>query len=216
MGAETTQRTLVVSGEGKVTAKPDQAELTSGVTTQAATAASAMSANNAAMSKMLATLRVLGIPDNKIQTSSFSVSPQYSTPKLGSNEPSRVVGYQVSNQVTITIDDLTKVGATLDGVVKSGSNQLYGVNFQIANPAPLAAKALHSAVAIAIMKAKSMAQAAGVGLGPIVSLNEGSTYIPRPMPMMRAMSFAAAPAPPPVAEGEETVSASVTITYAIQ
>jgi uncharacterized protein len=216
LAAETAPRVLVVSGEGKVTAKPDQAQVTSGVTTQAASAASAMSANSAAMNRVFATLKALGIPETKIQTSGLSVSPQYSNPKPGSNEPARVVGYQVSNEVTITIDDLAKVGPALDALVKSGSNQLNGVSFGIANPAPFAARALQSAVATATMKAKAVAQAAGIALGPIMSIEEGGTSIPRPMPMMRAMAFAAAPAPPPIAEGEETISASVTITYLIQ
>jgi len=212
--AEANQRLLVVTGEGKTTAKPDQATITSGVATQAATAAQAVAENSTAMTRVFATLKAFGIPDNKIQTSNFSVYPQYSNPKPGSNEPSRIVGYQVSNEVTVTIDDLNKVGPALDALVKNGSNRLDGVSFGFANSAPLAARALQSAIANAITKAKAMAQAAGIGLGPIQSVSEGATSIPQPMPIMRAM-YAAAPAPP-IAGGEESITASVAITYIIQ
>ncbi len=213
-GNDAGPRMLVVSGQGEVKAKPDQAQLSAGVISEAKTAAAALSANSAAMNKVFATLKSLGIPDNKIQTSNFSVNPQYPPYRQDNPEPHHIIGYQVSNQVTVIVDDLGKLGSALDALVKSGVNELNGISFGFAKPEILEEKARRAAVADAIAKAKGMAQAAGVTLGPILSIQEGGGTIPRPMPMlMRSM---AAAAPPPVAAGENTVSASVSITYSIQ
>jgi uncharacterized protein YggE len=213
LAAEPIQRTLVVSGEGKVMAKPDQAQLAAGVVSEGKTAAAALAANNAAMNKVFATLKSLGIPDNKIQTSNFSVSPQYPPYTPNNPQPRRIIGYQVSNQVTVIVDDLGKLGGALDALVKSGVNELNGVSFGFAKPDALEERARRAAVANAIAKARGMAQAAGVGLGHILTIQEGGSYVPRPQPMM--MRAAAAEAVP-IAPGENTISASVTLTYIIQ
>src|SRR6185295_1120361 len=104
------------------------------------------------------------IADKNIQTSNFSVSPQYS------NKPGQVqhiVGYQTSNTVTVLVDKLDKVGPTLDALVAAGSNQIDGPTFLIADPKPLLAKAREQAVKDALAKAQAYASAAGVTLGPI-------------------------------------------------
>lgn len=194
-------------------AKPDQAQLSAGVVTQARAAAAALAANNAAMNKVFATFKALGIPDNKIQTSNFSVTPQYPPYNEKNPQPHRIIGYQVSNQVTVIVDDLSKLGLALDAMVKSGVNQLDSVSFAIAKPEPLEERARRAAVADAIAKAKGMAQAAGVTLGPILSIQEGGSAIPPPMPRMaRAMTAESVV----IAPGENTVSALVSITYRIE
>jgi hypothetical protein len=206
-------RTISVSGEGMERGKPDQAQLSAGVVTQAPNAAAALSANTTAMTRVFATFRTIGIPDNKMQTANFSVQPQYSAYSSSAPDARNITGYQVSNQVSVTLDDLTKLGPALDALVRSGANQVGGVSFGIANPKPLAERARTTAVADAIAKAKTLAAAAGVTLGPLLSIQEGATASP-PIPF-RAMALAAS-APPPVAIGEETVSVNVTLIYAIQ
>ncbi|HEY4264939.1 MAG TPA: SIMPL domain-containing protein, partial [Micropepsaceae bacterium] len=129
-------------------------------------------------------------------------------------EQRNIIGYQVSNQVSVTLDDLSKLGAALDALVKSGANQLGGVSFAIANPKPLADRARALAVAEAMAKAKTLAAAAGVTLGPLLSIQEGTSF--RPTPLFEARAAVAAPAPPPVAIGEQSVTVNVTMTYAIQ
>jgi hypothetical protein len=207
-------RTIVVNGEGDVTGKPDQARLSAGVVTQAPSAAAALTANSTAMNRVFAALKALGIPDNKIQTSNFSVQPQYPPFRPDAPEQRNIIGYQVSNQASVIVEDLSKLGAALDALVKSGANQLGGVAFSIANPKPLAERARAAAVSDAMGKAKTLAMAAGVTLGPLLAIQEGSVYTPPPRFEARA-ALAAAPAPP-VAIGEESVSVNVTMTYAIQ
>jgi uncharacterized protein len=207
-------RTVSVSGAGEVSGKPDQARLSAGVVTQAPSAAAALSANTAAMNRVFAALKALGIPDNKFQTSNFSVQPQYPPYRPDAAEPRNIVGYQVSNQVSVTVDDLAKLGPALDALVRSGANQLGGVSFAIADPKPLAERARAAAVGDAAAKARTLAGAAGVALGPLLSIQEGTSF--RPGPVFALRTEAAAPSPAPVAIGEASVTVNVTMTYAIQ
>src|SRR5262249_3393839 len=151
-----------------------------------------------------------GIPDNKIQTSNFSVSPQYAPYRPENPEPQRITGYQVSNQVTVTVDDLAKLGSAIDALVKSGANQLGGISFAIGDPKPLAEPAGKNAVADATAKAKTLAASAGVMLGQVLSIQEGSGYTP-PMPMVAYRLAAAEAAPTPIASGEQNISITVSM-----
>ena len=206
-------RTITVSGDAEVASKPDQARLSAGVVSQADTAAAALTANSTAMNRVFAALRMAGIPENRMQTSNFSVQPQYPPFRPDNQEPPRIVGYQVSNNVTVVVDDLTKVGPTLDALVRSGANQLGGIQFTIADPKPLAERARTLAVVDGAAKARTLATAAGVTLGPLMSIQDTSSV--RPVPVF-AMARAMAAEATPIAEGEERVGVNVTMTYAIQ
>jgi uncharacterized protein YggE len=141
------------------------------------------------------------------------LSPQYQTYKPGTSGPQRIVGYEVSNTVDVTVEDMSRTGAVLDALVSSGSNQIGGISFSIRDTTALLAKAREAAVKDAILRAHTYADAAGVTLGPILSLQEGGSDTPRPL--YKAMAMMAA-APPPIAGGEAAVSASVSITWQIQ
>lgn len=209
--AQTTEpRTLTMSGSATAKAAPDMADISAGVTSDAPTAAAALAANSAAMNRVFAALDRAGIARKNVQTSSFNVSPVYAsrTP----SEPQRLTGYRVSNEVHVILDDVAKVGATLDALVAAGANQMNGLNFSIKDPAPLLARARADAVADAKLRAQQYAQAAGVTLGPIRSISENGGEPPRPM--YRVMAMAAAPAP--IAAGEESINAGVTIVWEIQ
>jgi uncharacterized protein YggE len=204
-------RLLTVSGEGEAKAAPDQAMLSAGVVTQGKSAAEALAANARAMNEVFATLKRLGIPDKSIQTSNFSVQPQYEPYDSNRTTPPRILGYQVSNTVDVQVDDLKNLGSSIDALVASGSNQLGGISFSFKNPKPLLARAREEAVKDAIERAQTYARAAGITLGPIVSIQEGEAQPPpRPMYAMAAMKAADTT---PVAAGEEAVSANVTISW---
>jgi uncharacterized protein YggE len=204
-------RLLTVTGEGEVSAKPDQATLSAGVVSEAKTAAAALASNRRAMNAVFDTLKQLGIPDRAIRTSEISIQPQYPN---DSRLPRRIVGYQASNTVTVTVDDLGKVGPALDALVSSGANSLGDIGFSIRDPKPLAAQARAKAVRDAMQKAETMAQAAGIGLGPIMAINEGNAS--EPVPMGRRMPALAMSEATQVAAGEETVAATVTISWEIR
>ena len=211
------RRTISMSGTGEVNAKPDIAYITSGVISQAKAAGEAMDQNSKAMSQVIATLKAAGIADKDIQTSSFSVQPQYFYDKKNKRKPPEIVGYQVSNQVTVTVRDLAKLGGVLDKMVTVGANRLGNIRFSIANPKPLLNEARKLATAEAIGKAKLYANAAGVKLGIITSIRESSVRLPRPRTYARAMAAPmASRRPVPVQSGEQKTSVRVTLTWTIE
>jgi uncharacterized protein YggE len=201
--------TITMTGHGEIKAAPDTATINAGVTSNAATAAAALSANSARMTQVFDALRKLGIPDRDIQTAGFSVSPQYTNGD--NNNVRRLTGYMVSNEVNVRLQDVTRTGAVLDTLVGAGANQMNGIGFDIANPAPVLEKARIQAVADARARAATYAQAAGVTLGPIVSISEGGGET-APRPMFRVMAMAA---PTPIAPGEQSVTADVTVVWEI-
>lgn len=212
--ATTPQRIITMSGHGEAKAAPDQAQLSAGVTTEAKTARAALSANTAAMNKVFATLKQAGIPGKAIQTSNFSVSPQYPSYNSSNPQPRQIIGYQVSNTVSVSVDDLSRLGPTLDALVSAGANNVGGVSFSISDPQPLLAKARAAAVKDAQARAETYAKAAGIKLGPIMSINEGGGNMPQPM--FKTMAMRAEAAPVPVAAGEETIAADVSISWQIR
>lgn len=214
LAASDTPRVITTSGEGEVHATPDEAMLSAGVVSEARTAAAALADNAKAMNAVFATLRNAGVPEKSIQTSGFNVSPQYATDKDGT-QTQRITSYQVSNTVNVTVDDLKKVGPTLDALVTSGANSIGGVSFDIKNPKAAMAQARALAVADAIERAQTLAKAAGVTLGPITSISESGGYEP-PHPLYRVMAAAAAPMQTPIAAGEQSVTANVSITWEIR
>ncbi len=205
-------RTLSMNGQGEVKAAPDMAQVSAGVTTSAPTAAAALAANSTRMTAVFAAIKKLGVPEKNIQTVNFSISPQYTNP--GNNLPMRLTGYQVNNEVSVRLDDVSKVGAALDVLVTAGTNQMNGISFGIKDQAPLMTEARTRAVADARAKAETYAKAAGVTLGAILAISENGYSTPRPLYRMAPMAMAA-PAPPPVAAGEESVSANVSIVWEI-
>ena len=204
-------RTISMPGHGQVKAAPDQVQITAGVSTSAPTAAQALTANTARMKGVFDALRKLGVPEKNIQTVNFSVSPQYTGGN--NNERPKLTGYQVSNDVSVLLEDVTKLGTALDALVTSGANQMNGINFSIRDTDPLLLKARADAIADARLRAETYAKAAGVTLGAIQSISEGGVEPPRPMYKVMAMR---ADSSVPVAAGEESVTADVSVVWEIR
>lgn len=206
-------RVIAMPGHGQVKAAPDQVQITAGVSTSAPTAAQALTANTARMKNVFEALRKLGVPEKNIQTINFSVSPQYTGGN--NNERPKLTGYQVSNDVSVLLEDVGKLGTALDALVTSGANQMNGINFSIRDTTAMLARARADAIADAKTRAETYAKAAGVSLGPIQSIREGGTVEP-PRPMYRVMNMAAAERSVPVAAGEESVAADVSVVWEIR
>lgn len=207
------RRTIRVTGEGKASAAPDMAVIHTGVVTQATTAAEAVAANNEQMAKIMATLKDLKIADKDIQTSNFSVQPVYEPHREQRVSP-RIAAYQVSNQVQVKVRKVADLGRALDALVSSGSNQLNGVSFQLADPKPVLNQARAAAVADAQERAELYAKAAGVRVGEVLTISEEAQSIPQPMFRGRAMAMEAA-SDVPVAAGELDFPAQVHVVFAL-
>lgn len=208
---EETERRLTVSGVGEVAAAPDMATVTLGVTERAKSAKSAMDAASASVSRMLTTLEEAGIEPRDVQTSELSLNPLWSDGE--DNRPRVITGFVARNELSVRVRDLDLLGGVLDAVLEAGANRFRGLSFGLQDPEPVADEARRRAVADARRKAELYAEAAGITLGPVLTLDEGGGV--RPEPMMMEMVRAAAPAPVPVAEGEVTTRARVNIVYAL-
>lgn len=201
-------RQLTVNASGSVYAVPDQATVQLGVSSQASTAADALKQNSADTTAVIEAIKKLGVDAKDISTSNFNVYPTYDT------SGTRINGYQVNNSVTVVIRDIAASGTLLDQVVTAGANNISGLNFGIADASQYQADARTKAIEAARAKAEAMAQAAGVTLGDIVSINESVNYQPE-MPYARGMVADAAMAVP-VETGQQEVSVSVTLVYEIR
>ena len=203
--------TVTVSGVGTVTAAPDMAEITSGVVTQAPTAAQALGANRQAMEKVLQSLAALGVAARDIQTTNISVSPQRRAVR-GEGRPPEIVGYEVTNQVRVKVRDLGRLGRVLDEQVTQGANSLYGIRVGLADPAPQLDEARKRAMADARRRADLYAAAASLQTGRVLAVQEAGAAAPRPEMVGRVMTAGAVP----VAPGEQEIQAAVSVTFALE
>lgn len=208
--AEAESPRISVTGNGSVESRPDMATISLGVTTQGGTAAEAMGRNSEELGRVLERLRASGVEDRDLQTSGLSLNPNWTNASDGTAPT--ISGYVASNQLTIRVRALDRLGEILDASVKDGANTLNGVSFGLADPKPVEDEARKRAVADAAARAALLTSAAGVQLGQVISITEGGGFEP-PMPMYRMDAAMAAPVP--VAEGEISTGATVTIVYAI-
>ena len=210
-------RRISVVGEGVVRGRPDMAMLNAGVVSEARTAGEALSANNAAMTRILDAMRAAGIESRDLQTANFSVEPRYSQPppNYDGTQPftPQIIGYAVRNEVTVRIRDLARTGEILDQVITLGANSITGPTFAAAEPAELEDQARRAAMRDAIGKAELYAQAAGLALGPIVRIEENVTQWPQPVPMGAMAREAAQDASVPIEGGELTYHAQVSVSW---
>ncbi|MBY3152604.1 SIMPL domain-containing protein [Rhizobium laguerreae] len=209
---------ISVTGDGESSVAPDMAVVNLAVVKQAKTAREALDENNKAMNDVLTALKSGGIAERDLQTSGFSIQPQYNYPQPvdGQQQQPQLIGYQTINSVTVRLRDLAKLGAVIDQSVTLGINQ--GGEIQFTNDKPDAAieEARKAAVADAVKRAKTLSEAAGVKLGRILEINEN---VPRamPQPVYRAtMMKEASDAAVPVQGGENNYNVSVTVTFAIE
>ena len=206
------ERTITVSATGTAEAEPDQARITSGVTTEALSAREALSANSESMTKVIAELKAKGIDGKDIQTASFNVEPVIDYSKDG--QPPKIRGYRVSNQVVVLVRDLGKLGDVLDDVITAGANQVQGLSFEVSKADALKDEARKEAVANALRRAKLLAAAAGAEVGQVMQMSEEVTSS-GPVPYA-APRFAKAEMSVPIERGTSTLEARVTVTWALK
>lgn len=210
--------TLSVTGSAAVTAVPDRASISVGVSETAQDVAEAQRSANAKVNAILDAVKALGVQDNKIVTSNYSIYPQSEYSSLSGK--STLVGYQVSNTVTIALEDFSLLESVIDAAVKAGANEMYGINFDVSNRSELYREALKKAVEAAKEKAALLADASGLRLDVIHEVNEvGGIGMSSGRGYMNAMDMvteAAADAGTSIQGGELTVSAQVEIVYQVK
>ncbi|MBD0414634.1 SIMPL domain-containing protein [Oryzicola mucosus] len=210
------QPRIVVTGEGEATAAPDLALLSLSVMREAKTAREALDANNDAMAAVIAAMKSSGIEDRDLQTAGVQIQPRYNyTNKPDGTQDAELIGYQVTNTLSVRVRDISKTGEILDKSVSLGVNQGGGISFANDNPSATITEARKLAVADAIAKAKTLAEAAGVNLGRVLEITDQS-FAPPPGPILaKARSFEAADAVP-VQAGENAYKVQVNVTFELK
>ncbi|MGB3274419.1 MAG: SIMPL domain-containing protein [Xanthobacteraceae bacterium] len=209
---------IQISGVGEVHAAPDMAIVDLTVLREAETARQALSANNAAMREVLDAMKEAGIAERDLQTSGISIRPRYRHPGKDNNlkEP-KIIGYSVTNSLTVRVRDLKAAGTVLDKSVTLGVNEGGNLRFVNDDTTSIMREARKRAVTDALDKAKTLAEAAGVKVGRIIEMSE-QTNRPRPVAFARQAALAAAPAAEsvPLATGENTYRVTVEMVLAIE
>ncbi len=217
--------TISVSGTGEVFAVPDTA--TFSVTVQE-TAKDVTTAQTAATKKgndIIAYLKGAGIEDKDIQTTDYSVNPQYEygtqACPMGSYCPpgkQTLAGYQVSQTLTIKVRDTKKAGDLLSGVGSRGATNVSGLSFTVADQNGLEAQARDKAIQDAKGKAEVLAKSLGVQLVRVVGFSEGGggpIYYAKAMSVGMGASDSAAPAPE-IPTGQNKITSNVSVMYEIR
>ncbi|MCX6045263.1 MAG: SIMPL domain-containing protein [Chloroflexi bacterium] len=209
-----TPRTITVVGEGKVSIKPDMALATIGVEVIKPTVKEASAENKATIAAVLEALKAQGIAEKDIQTSGFSIYAE----RYNQDGASEQIRYHVSNNVSVVIRNLDKVGDTLDAAIEAGANNIYGVNFSVSDPTKLESETRAKAIDNAKAKAADLAKLTGVTVGDVVSVSEvvggngGGVYQSNFAKSDMAMGGGGAT---PVNPGELELSMQLQVVYSI-
>ncbi len=217
--------TISVSGYGESFSTPDIATFTYSVVSQKPTVAAAQADATAKANAALAYLKSAGIDEKDIQTSNYSVNPQYDWVQgacvNGSCPNGRQVlrGYEVRQSTTVKVRDTAKAGDVLTGIGATGATEVSGLQFTFDNPNQGQDEARQKAIADAKAKANELARELGVSIVRVVSFNESSGGYPTPMyarggATNQAMDSKAVA--PEISVGQNKVSSSVSVTYEIR
>lgn len=208
--------TISVTGTGRSTVTPDRVTFTVGVQTLASTVDAAVNENNRRVAAVIAALKAAGATDAQIRTSNFSIWPQqdYQQGKLP-----QILGYQVSNTITVRRDKVEDAGRLLQAAVSAGVNTSSGLHFEVSDPARGRDQALTAAFADARAKAALLAKAAGRALGRVLTVAEGAQVTPPPSyprPMAMRAEAAMAVSDVPVESGTQDVSHTVSVVFELR
>ncbi|HBU06809.1 MAG TPA: hypothetical protein DEB09_01870 [Candidatus Magasanikbacteria bacterium] len=213
--ADKMERTIMVEGIGKVTAKPDIAMISMGMTASGTTVVVAQEKNTAVMNNLIAKVKALGIVEDDIQTANYNIYPQYDyTEKDGSV----LKGYEVQQTVSVKIRDLAKSSQVLALAGEVGANNVSGLQFTIDDNEVYKAEARVKALKQVAEKAKALSQSLGVNLVGIVSYNEysGDANYPMYKYAESALGMGGATPAPDIQSGSTDVILNVNVTFEIR
>ncbi|MEP7112968.1 MAG: SIMPL domain-containing protein [Ilumatobacteraceae bacterium] len=207
-------RSITVSGEGKVTVRPDTASLSLGVQSIRPTASDALNRTNASAAALIAALKVAGVGDDDIATSGLSIYPQY-----GSTN-NAITGYQASNNVTVTVRNITEVGGLIDVVATATGDSISigGVSFFVDDTEAVIGMARADAIKNALKRAGEYAAAAGVSVGSVQEISEASisSVVPQMYRTASMAKFGGGGSPTPIEGGTQDLTVSVTVVYELE
>jgi uncharacterized protein YggE len=210
-------RSIDISAEEIIYQKPDEAKITFSVLTQAETYDQATEINNQQMERVNSYLKEEGIEEKNLKTQNFSVRPRYEYIEDRYTSQREIVGYEVENNLQVTVINLEKIDALIGGAIEAGANKVSGLVFEVSNREELEDQAKLKAIEKAKENAEEIADSLGVKVGRILAFSESGGYSPirYNYEEMAADSMGRGGAAP-IEEGESEISSSVNITFEIK
>jgi hypothetical protein len=212
-------RSVTMSAEGKVTAKPDTASLSFSVVTQGKEATKVQEENDKKMKTVTDFLKSQGIKDEDIKTSNYNLYPQYDYnlryDAEGKSLPPTIIGYTLTQTVTAKVRELEKVPGIISSLTAKGVNQIDAVSYFIDDPDGLKAEARAQAVDKAKGKAQELALKLGVKLGRVINFSEGESYYPTAL-MDKNYGVGGGAGVSPTEPGTQDVTVNVTLTFELK
>ena len=209
-----TPHTVRASGEATVTTKPDQAQISIGVVTDAHTAEEASAQNATQTSTALSAIKSSLAGRGEVKTTGYSISPQYD---YSAGHAPRLTGYQARNTVLVTVNDLALTGKIVDAATGAGANNIEGISFSLRDDSAVRAEALGQAAMKARANGDAIAKALGLHVTGVLRADTEQSPVVRPMPMSAVAGFAKAErAPTPVEPGTLDIHAAVVVTLQVQ
>ena len=196
---------VLAQGEATVSVQPDEARVQFSVVTTATTAQAAASQNADQVTAVLAALRTVLGANAQLKTLSYSLSPNYSNPRDGSQPV--IIGYTASNTVEVRLSDLSLIGRTIDAGILAGATRVQGLQFNLKDDQPVRLQALKLATTQAKAHADAMASGLGLKTGAAQAIQEGSTVSIQPL----RLGGAAPATTTPIETGFVDIRATVTL-----
>jgi uncharacterized protein YggE len=207
--------TITTTGHGEAYGKPDMAQVQFGYSAVDTSIGAALDASNAAVERIKQAMLQMGIAEEDIQTTNFSVWPEEQYDPM-TGQPSGERKYRVENTIQVIIREIGKVADVIEAGLDNGANNVYGLTFSIDDTSEIAKQARSAAVADARQRAEQLASEIGATLGQARMVTEVSGYNASPV-MRTAVEMAVVSAgAPPISEGQLVLTIEVNVTYDIQ
>src|SRR5689334_13744627 len=200
---------VMVLGDSIVQAQPDTAIISVAVVTQNRTAITAQQENAAKTDAVVRALKAAAGSGAEVKTSGYSLQPQR---VYKEGQPPTITGYEARNSVTVTLSDLTKVGAVIDAAAQAGANDFSNIAFTLRQDRQARDRALSEATREAVSKAQVIASALGGRVVRIVEVQEDGFQQRPPVPVYATESFQAkAAVATPIEVGALDISSRVQV-----
>ena len=211
---------ISVVGQATLEVAPDFAAVQIGIVSKAPTAPAALADNSAAVARTIALAKGMGVEPREIATSAVTLSQAFKMVRNAGGGEQQPDGYQAQNLVTVRLADMAKLGEFMQGAVQGGANRIDGVSFGLKEPGRAEREAGAAATRDAVERAKAIAEAAGVALGPIERITTPAradrTAVPPPFPALRMAAADSRAKAVPIEAGTITVTADVEVVWALR
>lgn len=206
-GSQFQKRSIQVQGQATMSVEPDVAYLRLGVETQGDTSAKAQGQLAERASKVLDALSQAGIDRTNMKTSSYRVSPVYSTRQDKQNV---IIGYRAETTINVEVADLSSVAGLVDAAMNAGANVVRSISYDRKDMQTFKVQLIQAACMDAKMKADAAAAAFGAQVGAPVSVDIQDSFSAREAGNVMMMKAAA---PDFLSPGELDIGVSVSVEF---